>query len=452
MLSQVAAPTGFHRASTVREWMFSQVCPIRIAACATRKSPGAWPRGFSLHGIGGAEEDRTPDLRIANAKCVIYKTSIYVISGILCHTIATPIRECVVATFRRRGRYSWEAQVRRRGWPAQTRTFSTKAEAEAWASMIESEMSRGVWLDRSEAESTSLRELLFRYEREIVPTKRGAAQELSVLGAWREASLSVRTVASIRGVDVAVLRDEWLKTFAPATVLRRLAVLSHVFNVARKEWGMESLANPVELVRKPSPNNARTRRIALRASVAQAKRPGSDELTRVIAATESSMLPAIVMLAVETAMRRGEIAALRWEHIDLQRRVAHLPETKNGNSRDVPLSPAAIGALKDLRTRRVVSQRGSVFSVRADGITQAFERARQRARTMYECECRERGQEPDHAFLRDLRFHDLRHEATSRLASRFQLHELAKITGHRDTRMLLRYYHPDAGELAKRLT
>lgn len=354
-----------------------------------------------------------------------------------------------MATFRRRGKHSWEAQVRRNDWPPQSKTFSTKAEAEAWAKMIESEMSRGVWLDRSEAERTSLLELLDRYETEVTPSKRGAIQESSVLAAWRHTPMAVRTVASIRGYDVAQQRDQWLKDFAPATVLRRLAVLSHVFSTARRDWGMESLANPVELVRKPSPNNARMRRV-----VGSQATGRQDELTRIADATNSPTLPTIVTLAVETAMRRGEIAGLRWEHVDLNRCVAHIPLTKNGHSRDVPLSPVAVEALSALQSDRSLkdSSRGAVFALRPDGITQAFERAKQRARAIYEQECAECGEEPMDDFLVGLRFHDLRHEATSRLASRFQLHELAKITGHRDTRMLLRYYHPDASELAKRLT
>lgn len=162
-------------------------------------------------------------------------------------------------------------------------------------------------------------------------------------------------------------------------------------------------------------------------------------------------------------MRRSELATLRWEHVDLGRRVAHLPETKNGNSRDVPLSQVAVEALAALLPNRAnalrrrkgpivpASLNGPVFAVHPDGITQAFERALQRARKAYELECAQHGRELKPKFLKDLRFHDLRHEATSRLASRFQLHELAKITGHRDTRMLLRYYHPDAADLAKRL-
>ena len=365
-----------------------------------------------------------------------------------------------MATLRKRGKYSWEAQVRRQGWPSQTKTFDTKAEAEAWAAMIESEMNRGVWLDRSQAESTTLQQLLDRYEREVIAALKGAVRERSVLHLWGQTPLAKRTVAMIRSGDIAQQRDAWLADgLAPATVLRRLARLSHLFNTARKEWHMESLANPVELVRKPTPNNSRTRRVAAPAVARRGDR-AQDELARVIAASESRLLPTIVRVAVETAMRRGEIAALRWEHVDLARRVAHLPETKNGNSRDVPLSAAAVQALATLlpgnpaRSHKPVvapSLRGPIFALNPDGITQAFERALKRARIAYEAECVEAGRECDPTFLKDLRFHDLRHEATSRLASRFQLHELAKITGHRDTRMLLRYYHPDAADLAKRL-
>ena len=86
-----------------------------------------------------------------------------------------------MATIRKRGNYQWEAQIRKRGFPSQTKTFNTKVEAEAWAKMIESEMARGVWLSRSEAESTTLYEALTRYEKEIVPDKKGAVQDRSLV-------------------------------------------------------------------------------------------------------------------------------------------------------------------------------------------------------------------------------------------------------------------------------
>lgn len=371
-----------------------------------------------------------------------------------------------MATFRKRGPYQWEAQIRRRGYPAQSKTFETKADAEAWANMIESEMSRGVWVSRDEAEATSLYEALTRYAAEVVPMKKGAAQEESVLRACKSEGLAKRPLATIRGADIAQLRDKWLKNYKPATVLRRLAVLSHVFSIARKEWGMEGLSNPVELVRKPQPNNARTRRVAAtdpaadvpRGDDAESHRRAQDgELERVVAASGSALLPSIIWLAIETAMRRGEIVALRWEHIDLKRRVAHLPDTKNGSARDVPLSSRAVGVLQALKDKAKEegdgdnANAGPVFGIRSDAVTRAFLRAAGRARKLYVEELKTAGQRPDGRFLTDLRFHDLRHEATSRLASIFPMHELTKITGHRDPRMLMRYYHPRAADLAKRL-
>ncbi|MHB0984927.1 MAG: site-specific integrase [Sulfuricella sp.] len=140
-------------------------------------------------------------------------------------------------------------------------------------------------------------------------------------------------------------------------------------------------------------------------------------------------LKSVSLLALETAMRRGEILALRWEHADLKRRVLHLPETKNGSSRDVPLSTKAVAVLESL-PRNIT---GRVFDTSETAITEGFQRAAKRAG------------------LPDFRFHDLRHEATSRLAEKLQMHELGKVTGHKSPRMLMRYYHPRAEDLAKKL-
>lgn len=151
-----------------------------------------------------------------------------------------------------------------------------------------------------------------------------------------------------------------------------------------------------------------------------------------------------------------------WVHVDLKRRVAHLPATKNGDARDVPLSPRAVAVLQALRDTQAsagkktlehdeIARADRVFTIRADAVTRAFERAVARARAKYLDICKEAGRRPNPKFLTDLRFHDLRHEATSRLASIFPLHELTKITGHKDPRMLMRYYHPKAEDLAKRL-
>ncbi|AXE97332.1 site-specific integrase [Paraburkholderia hospita] len=370
-----------------------------------------------------------------------------------------------MATISERGPGQWRAQVRRRGHPAQSRTFETKAEAQAWAKMIEAEIAWGGWASRGKAKAVTVtfREALQRYESEISQGKKGSVQEASVLKVWKEGPLARRSLASIRSVDVAKLRDEWLKAYKPATVLRRLAVLSHVFSVARKEWGMDSLPNPVELLRKPQPDNARARRLASSSARETAERhrnADDSELDWVVAASESALLPSIVWLAVETAMRRSEIVSLRWEDVDLQRRVVHLPTTRSCTVHDVPLSSRAVAVLQSLNDKSSARKAvhgasaelsGPIFDIRSDAVTRAFERAVTRARKLYEDECRKTQRRPETGFLIDLRFQDLRHEAVSRLASIFSLHELTRIAGHKDPRMLMRYYKPTEENFANRL-
>ena len=138
----------------------------------------------------------------------------------------------------------------------------------------------------------------------------------------------------------------------------------------------------------------------------------------------------LVRFAIETAMRQGEMLSLRWEHVDLRTRTAHLEDTKNGEARTVPLSSRAAAVLEVLPH----SIDGRVFPISAQAVKRAWGRA-----------CRRAG-------IEGLHFHDLRHEATSRLAERLpNLIELAAVTGHKDPRMLKRYYHPRAADLAKKL-
>jgi integrase len=323
-----------------------------------------------------------------------------------------------MATIVLRASGRWQAKVRRHDAPAISRTFKTKLDADAWARKLESEQERGVWRDSSAAERMTLAQALERYEHERTVHKRGAAQEASVLRILRDEPMAQLTLARIGSHDVAALRDAWKRRgYAAATIRRRMNVLRHVYTIASREWNMSGLQNPVRAVALEPENNARSRRVS------------DAELDAICAATGSVELSSLIRLAVETAMRRGELCALRWEHVDLHACTAHLPHTKNGHARDVPLTRRAVEVL-DMLPRRLD---GRVFSMHPDSVTQAFERAA--ARTGIE----------------NVRVHDLRHEATSRLADKLQAHELAKVTGHRDMRMVLRYYHPRATDLAKKL-
>ncbi len=332
-----------------------------------------------------------------------------------------------MASFRKRGSYQWQAQIRKRGYPLQTRTFDTRAEAETWARAIEVEMDRGSFVSRTEAESTTLKELLERYLEEVTPLKKGAAAESTRIQALLRHPLAQRFIVSIHGADIARYRNERLQQVLPATVKRDLVVISHLFEVARKEWGIP-VHNPVRDIKLPPHSKARERRL-------QTGKAGEDceeaQLLKACHKARNRYLLPVVQLALETAMRRGELVNLRWEHIDLTRRIAHLPDTKNGESRTVPLSTTAIRVLRELPR----SLNGQVFpGLTTEAVKLAFVRARRNAR------------------LEDLRFHDLRHEATTRLFEKgLNIMEVASITGHKDLRMLRRYTHLRAEDLARKL-
>jgi len=332
-----------------------------------------------------------------------------------------------MANFRKRGPQQWQAQIRKKGYPAQVKTFNTRSAAERWAREVEHAMDQGAFISRSTAESTTLGELLARYQEEITPSKRGAGPETARIRALLRDPLAQRVVASIRGVDVARYRDERLKEVSPGTVKRDLVIVSHLFEVARKEWGIP-VANPVRDIKTPAHNKARERRLE---SGWGGNESEEGRLLKACREARNPYLLPLVHLALETAMRQGELVSLRWEHIDLGRRIAYLPDTKNGEARTVPLSTTAIATLRSLPR----SLNGQVFTgLTTQAVKIAFARAIRRAG------------------LADLHFHDLRHEATSRLFERgLNLMEVASITGHKDLRMLRRYTHLRAEDLAKKL-
>lgn len=199
---------------------------------------------------------------------------------------------------------------------------------------------------------------------------------------------------------------------------------------------MGGLVNPVQQVRKPKSPEGRARRL----------QPG--ELDRILSATESPVLPDLARLALETAMRQEELAGMTWELVDLKKRTITLPDTKNGTKRLVPLSQEGVRILSDL-PRRID---GKVWGITPHAISVAWRRTVSRARAGYEKECEEKETKPDPAFLTDLTFHDLRHEAISRFFEKgLNPMQVATITGHKTLQMLKRYTHLKAEDLAELL-
>lgn len=324
-----------------------------------------------------------------------------------------------MATFQKRGdRY--QARVRRQGYPEQSDTFRTKAAAERWAREVESKMDRGAFIaPPKDTQRMTLAEAIKKYRTEVSAKKRGALQEGRRLDQWAAHELAARPLAKILPADVTHHVERRIAAGrSPSTVRLELALLSHIYTTARKRWQLSGLLNPVAESPKPSAAHARTRRLE------------AGEEARLLWACRKvgpPWLVHIVVLAIETGMRRGEIASLAPDRI--RGAVAHLPKTKNGQARDVPLSPRAQAAIR----RAIRAHRRQKLPL-AHEITQRFTLAREAAG------------------LQGLRFHDLRREATSRLFARgWGIPDVAAVTGHKTWSMLQVYTRPRVEELAERL-
>jgi integrase len=327
----------------------------------------------------------------------------------------------------------WQARVRRVGFPIQTKAFPTRRAAEEWARNVEADYDKGHAVDLSSARDTTLREALIRYLNEITPLHKGADAEKWRINKILTMPIVQFSLANLSRTIAGEFRDWRLTQVSGSTVGSEMNVIGRVIETARNEWGVHLVYNPFHRVRRPKPNASRDRRLE------------EGEEARLIAACRQSRCPYLapcVILAIETGMRQSEIRALKWRHIDTVRCYAVLPDTKNGDQRVVPLSSRALAAIEEMKTARIYAYQdvlpadvdGPFANINATVIRHAFMRAR------------------DKAGMPDFRFHDLRHEATSRLFERgLNVIEVSAVTGHKTLSMLKRYTHLRASELAARL-
>lgn len=341
----------------------------------------------------------------------------------------------------------WQAVIRKKGFPQQSKAFKLKRDCEFWATDTESRMNRRTFSDMSEAEGLTLAEGLKRYLKEVNLHKKGKYQETNrIKRLISNTKISGKTFATFKSSDCAKYRDEMLNIgLAASTVNKELSVISHLFEVALKDWGV-SCINPIKQIAKPKVENSRDRRLSVLEEEYLIR-----ALTDNSAGTRSNkVVISIVLFAIETGMRKSEPFKLVWQDVDLKMRVAHLRNTKNGKPRAVPLSTQAVKILKgDDDDDNFKIKRGKVFSTTYSALTQSFRRGVKRAIRLYEKDTIQDMR--IEGFLDNFTFHDLRHEATTRLADKLQMHELMKVTGHSDPRMLARYYHPKPEDLAKKL-
>lgn len=320
-----------------------------------------------------------------------------------------------MASYRKRGR-TWRAELYVDG-KRESQSFLTKAEAVAWATQREAE------LVGADIPDKLLQEALRRYGREVSPKHKGERWELARLRLLERDKIAGIKLAKLKAADLAEWRDRRLQEVQVASVAREMNLLKSVLEIARKEWGWIRV-NVIRDVGRPMQPPSRRRRIS------------PDEVERLqfalgldaglCAETATQRTGLAFLFALETAMRSGEIVGMRWA--DVRPKSVRLPATKNGDIREVPLSPRAREILSVLPKGD-----GPVFGLTDQLRDALFRKARDR------CE------------IEDLHFHDSRAEAIWRLSKKLDVMELARVIGHRDLRSLMIYYATCADELADRL-
>ena len=373
------------------------------------------------------------------------------------HTRApTSAGEAVVATIQARtgrdGKTTYRVMVRLKGHPPETGTFERKTDAKIWAAKIESAVREGRHFKDSEAKRHTLADLIDRYRKDVLPTKKTSTQgPQRIQLAWWYKKIGDKTLAECTPALIAEYRDLLaeepipspakdpkkagpVRYRTPATVNRFLAVLSHAFTVAVKEYGWVD-SNPLLKVTKPKEPRGRVRFLS-EDETAPDGTVISGERTRLLKACQASKSPELytaVVLSLSTGARQQEIMGLRWPQIDLARRVAILDETKNDERRVLPLAGLALTLLEE-RAKHRRTDTDLVFPGRAKpkpgqpwkplDLRAAFEAALRRAK------------------VEDFRWHDLRHSAASYLAMNgASLPEIAAVLGHKTLAMVKRYAH-----------
>ena len=325
-----------------------------------------------------------------------------------------------MATLRKRGN-RWHAQVRRKGHQPITRSFINKADAERWVRQEETRIDQGsIQHDPRILRAVTVGDLIERYRDSVTVQKKGRKNETIILNALLRRSFADKTLAEISPADFTAYRDERVKRVKATTIRREMSLLRHAFVMAQGEWGFPITNNPLDGLRRPRMDAPRERRLR------------SGELLKLLRGCRESRvayLRPLIVFAIETGMRRGEIVAIRRDHVDLDAKLLHVPVTKTGYPRTIPLTERAVRILRDHLT-----DKPKVFPCTTSGLQQAWKRLVNRVG------------------IEDLRFHDLRHEAVSRFFEMgLSIPEVALISGHRDPRMLFRYTHLRPQDVGDRL-
>ena len=301
-----------------------------------------------------------------------------------------------------------------------TATFKSKAAAQEWAG--KTEMRLKSYISGQAGKTKTVADALKKYAAEVSPGKKGARWETIRLAKFETYAFADVFLADLLPYDLAEWRDLRLKEVAAPSVLRELQLLSSVFNTAKMEWNWMT-ENPCKFIQSPPNSRPRVRRVTEIEIESLKIQLNYEPGVKIRQAKQ--LTGAFFLLAIETAMRLGEMCKLRADNINIEERFVELIDTKNGTDRKIPLSKPAIEILRDVIATDV--------TVGSEVAGASFRKACKLAK------------------IEGLHFHDTRHEATTRLAQKLDVMDLARMTGHQDLRQLLRYYNATPQEIANRL-
>jgi len=316
------------------------------------------------------------------------------------------------------GRLVYRVRVRRKGTPTQTATFPKLADAKRWAQMTEGRVLEGRHFPSTKPTRHTLTEALDRYTREVLPHKGvHMCHNQHYLLQWWHKRPGAYALSDLTPALIAQWRDTLAETRAPASVRAYLCALSHVLTVASSEWNWLD-HSPMPKVRKLKLPHGRVRFLS------------DEERTRLLTACQGSHNPYLytgVVVALTTGARKGELLSLHWPDVDLGRRMLTFRETKNGETRSVPLTGNDLAVFTQHAKVRMLDTSLAFpdrTGTRPLGIRGAFDNA------------------VEQAGIVDFHFHDLRHTFASYLAMNgASLLEIAEVLGHKTLTMVERYAH-----------
>lgn len=330
-----------------------------------------------------------------------------------------------MAYIQQRGEF-WRAEVNRKGYKPAYHTFDTRKQAEKWARRTEAEMDAGIFVDKTLANRTTLAEALEKYRLKIVSGKLHPYQENKRIDRWLKHDLAYRTLGNLRGMDFAEYRDARREEGrAESTIRLELSIISHLFVIARKEWNMAGLINPIQDIRMPSGSTERDRRLTRKEHVC---------IRRHLRRSKNPYAIHAFDLAIETSLRQGTLFKLRWEWVDFSTRMIKIPKSARGPANKgvppiIPMSKRTFAVLKKIRSKytqehNTGTAKGLILDTTPNAVVCIWKNTK------------------ESLGIEDLRWHDLRHEATSLFFEKgLQIMEVASMTGHRSMQMLKRYTH-----------